>query len=107
MPPKLNLLSNENKRFDCSHCSKKYQSQSMLNAHIRYEHSGSGNRKKKKTARCEQCDKVLSSKTHLKRHMDSLHSETPTESVKVKCPHCSNDYPSIYLQNHLKRMHAS
>ena len=103
----------ENKTFDCKDCSMKqgmkYPSQMKLKKHIRSEHSDNigFEIRKKKIAKCEQCDTVLSSKGHMKRHMNSLHSETSIESLRLKCPHCNKEYTSVYLQNHMKRKHAT
>ena len=54
----------------------------------------------KQTARCEFCDKVLTSKKSLKQHINTVHLK-----LKEPCPDCGKSFHKRYLQMHLEAVH--
>ena len=52
--------------------------------------------------KCDQCDKSFPLKTHLNRHIKSVH-----ENVRFKCDKCDKSYPwKSQLIRHIKIVHA-
>ena len=53
-----------------------------------------------RTARCEYCDKVLSSNKNLQRHIERAHLK-----LKEKCPDCGKSIDKAYLKLHREAVH--
>ena len=86
-------------REQCPDCKKMFKNKRFLNKHKKYEHAGyDGN-----GYRCEQCGRVFSFYTSLKRHKGSVHATVPRE----QCPDCKKMFKSKRLLNeHRKYEHA-
>merc|ERR1712051_873753 len=60
-------------------------------------------KKKTKQLRCEQCDKTVSSKKNLQRHIDNIHSRDPNNPKPYQCSTCEKSFKTeSYVQVHEK-----
>ena len=109
------LSESTNKMLKCDHCSySTYKGTSDFKKHLAEKH-GIGEAKFK----CDICNKVCSSRGHLKNHRESVHGEASgikikNENVKddtngkkrFKCKLCSKSYKSkCALKTHMQSEH--
>ena len=71
---------NEDARFQCSHCSQSFLSQTSLNYHKDTTHA-----KQKLRPKCEKCDKSFAHEQTLKRHIKTIHGWPSL----YKCDECT------------------
>ena len=101
---------NEAAKMDCDvedKLPKTHQQESNISNENANEISGEDFSKSATKYRCNPCEKEFSLKGTWKRHISSMHSETPRQKLKLICPHCNREYSSEYLSENLKRKHPS
>ncbi|KAJ6633995.1 Transcription factor grauzone [Pseudolycoriella hygida] len=92
---RLKHSPDEDKKFHCQQCSKKFLSQPLLNYHIRIDHN------LEFTQVCDICARVFKDKNTLRVHMKSHSTITPE---KVQCTICGAWLKHERgLRNHIKR----
>ncbi|XP_049884218.1 zinc finger protein 845-like isoform X2 [Pectinophora gossypiella] len=64
-------LTDEELRFTCPECFKRFTKESLLNSHVNTRHLT--------THRCDVCDKTFSSNTNLRKHVRCVHAKEKTE----------------------------
>ncbi|KAG7805828.1 hypothetical protein KL921_005259 [Ogataea angusta] len=83
------------KKFRCSQCTSSFTRRSRLKEHCRKVHEG-----EKLVFRCDHCDKVMSSRENLNRHMIG-HTD------KYRCPYCGKRHDrSDRFQRHIQKCSA-
>ena len=89
----------EHTKIQCEFCAKDIKS-TYIHMHIKDMHSTNS---KNKNIQCVECGKILSNKTNLKLHMNTVHVEAST----VVCEQCSKYVKSTNMKNHVKEMHVN
>ena len=83
----------------CHLCGKGFGSAQAMMVHKRSHSQGQPEAKPSKYVRCEQCQKLFASDTHLKLHVRRTHAAVPK-----KCPDCDKNVKD--LRKHQQQCHA-
>nr|CAH8863169.1 unnamed protein product [Trichobilharzia regenti] len=87
-------LSPKSTKFPCTHCSRTFPFQYLLNRHIKIVHEG-------KPFPCEQCDIKFASKANLSRHVAAIH-----QGMKFTCDLCDKKFSTKNARaRHIKSIH--
>ncbi|KAI8116278.1 Transcription factor grauzone [Lucilia cuprina] len=91
-------IPEEERKFQCSMCVKKFATEYLRKQHINHTHS------KKYTKICDVCGVTVWDKYSFNRHMAQHNGVKP---VKFKCDICAAELTNIYFLNrHKKLMHT-
>ena len=80
------------RKYECTHCEKKFQTKPILNDHIQSIHFGL-------KAKCPDCGKNVSL-SNLTRHINEFHKK-----MKKPCPHCDKEFGMSSLRKHIRSVH--
>ncbi|XP_059487986.1 oocyte zinc finger protein XlCOF6-like [Neocloeon triangulifer] len=83
-------------KFECSHCSKKFERKSYLWKHLTNLHHLI-----EKKFRCAECDRKYYDRSSLKQHLTGVHSK-----VTVECSICQSKMKSSSLKHHMIQLHC-
>ena len=80
------------RKYECTHCEKKFQTKPILNDHIQSIHFGL-------KANCPDCGKNVSL-SNLTRHINEFHKK-----MKKPCIHCGKEFGESNLPRHIRSVH--
>ena len=114
----LEDLKEEDLKFGCSTCSKKFYTQNTLDFHLKRSHTQRSQESKKSGSYCKLCYYNLQSSSHLQIHKQRVHtSEEEREafnvklepsSLKSKCRYCPEAFLTTnILVRHIVRCHKA
>ena len=91
----------ENKgKYKCESCEKTYSDKNALAYHVSNKHGGKNEDEK---PRCKLCPSKFTTEANLKRHLETVHSDT-----KFECEHCGDKFTrQDTLNSHLKEQHKN
>ena len=97
---RVNSMINEEKRFECPSCYKKFSQEPQLKRHVKLHNVLQHHD-------CEICGKRFNQKTYLKAHMNTVHALVkPVLSKIYSCSVCSKRFGrTSHLRRHMK-MHS-
>jgi uncharacterized Zn-finger protein len=96
--------------FVCFHCEKNFKVKSVLEDHIKYEHTS---KKSRKNRACDLCGKAYASESALKKHKTVCgKTESDVKEAEAKpyniCDVCGASFGNKYLlKRHIKNVHAT
>ncbi|KAF9816275.1 hypothetical protein SFRURICE_003826 [Spodoptera frugiperda] len=91
-------VSENDFKYMCSDCGKRFPNKTQLKDHVDWEHL------KNYVHKCNQCQKVLKSKTSLYLHKQVVHRSENTEHL---CHHCGRSFANqSKLRNHMLALHS-
>lgn len=95
------IVHSDERKYKCTVCSATYKHSKSLRRHNLESHIGKKPIKKQEQFHCTICEKVLSSKFSLKKHLE-IHADTKV----FKCDECNGSYRLLrYLRKHKNTVH--
>ena len=88
----------KSKKFQCTSCTKVFQSKQAQSYHEKLKHTDDG-----RIVKCNLCEKIFGSEVTLKNHLKYAHSDKKLES----CSHCTATFKQKKnLRAHLLNIHS-
>lgn len=90
----------ETKMFLCESCGKHFLYRHGLKRHMEAVHYNLSDK-------CSKCTFTDTNKSHMKRHIDNVHNQTPKENATL-CFHCGKTFSNLSnLMRHTIRLHKT